>query len=312
MPIFLSYSHADSQFATKLATQLVKHKVSVWIDQWEMSVGDSLVEKIQGAIEGASALLVVLTKSSIESAWCKKELSSGLLRELEEKRIVVLPLLVEDCPVPLFLRDKLYADFRANFDTGLRSVLDAVARFASESLRRVDSPEWHTDWSVEWGEREEDQFFMNLTAVQQVTGQPYTVLTEVHIVANDSASARYRALEEAGLDWIDRAAIIDRLCEAIVELDAPFLLEDEKRQSRVVELADTKSPARFHALIESRRLGADTGRSILVRVGALLHTFRKELLSSRRKLTTEELVRLREIQKQFETHAPDPRNYTAF
>jgi hypothetical protein len=107
MPIFISYSHEDKTFVDRLAMQLVAYKAKVWLDKWELHVGDSLIKRIQDAIAGASALLVVLSKASVKSEWCKKELSAGLVRELEEKRVVVLPVLKEDCEVPLFLRDKL-------------------------------------------------------------------------------------------------------------------------------------------------------------------------------------------------------------
>jgi allophanate hydrolase subunit 1 len=138
MPIFVSYSRTDKVFATRLARQLVKHKANIWIDQWELRVGDSLIDRVQEAIQGASALLVILSKASVESEWCKKELSSGLIRELEEKRVVILPVLMEDCKIPIFLKDKLYADFRKSFDEGLQAILDAVARVTSDSLARVD------------------------------------------------------------------------------------------------------------------------------------------------------------------------------
>src|SRR6266849_3850548 len=85
MPIFISYSHADRVFINKLAAHLVKHNAHVWIDSWELNVGDSLIQRIQQAIQESSALLVVLSKASVKSEWCKKELSAGLVRELEEK-----------------------------------------------------------------------------------------------------------------------------------------------------------------------------------------------------------------------------------
>ena len=59
---------------------------------------------------------------------------------------------IRDRYIPLFLRDKLYADFRTNFDAGLRAVLEAIARVTSESQVRVDEPGWHVDWAVDWGE----------------------------------------------------------------------------------------------------------------------------------------------------------------
>src|SRR5712691_6770427 len=137
MPVFISYSHQDERFATRLAAQLVKHKARVWIDQWELHVGDSLLERIQAAMQGASALIVILSKAAVDSEWCKKELSSGLLRELEERKVVVLPVLMEDCQIPLFVRGKRYADFRHDFDRGLQDILEAVAAVTSDSLGRV-------------------------------------------------------------------------------------------------------------------------------------------------------------------------------
>ena len=89
MPIFISYSHKNKEFVDKLAMQLVARNVNIWLDRWELNIGDSLIDKVQEAVDGSSALLVILSKASTESEWCKKELSSGLLRELEEKRVVV-------------------------------------------------------------------------------------------------------------------------------------------------------------------------------------------------------------------------------
>ncbi|PRB58082.1 toll/interleukin-1 receptor domain-containing protein [Erwinia billingiae] len=90
MPVFIRYSHNDPKFVDHLAQKLVQQNINIWLDRWELSVGDSLVDRIQDAVKGASALLVILSKHSVESEWCKRELSAGLLRELEEKRVVVL------------------------------------------------------------------------------------------------------------------------------------------------------------------------------------------------------------------------------
>lgn len=106
MPIFISYSHQDHDFVDKLAANLVMHKAHVWVDRWELNVGDSIIEKVQEAIQESSALIVVISNSSMKSGWCKKELSAGFLKELEEKRVVVLPLIFEECEMPIFLRGK--------------------------------------------------------------------------------------------------------------------------------------------------------------------------------------------------------------
>ena len=75
MAIFISYSHSDEAFVAKLSIELVKHDVHVWIDKWELNVGDSILNWVQRAIKESGALLVVLSKASVASNWCNKELN---------------------------------------------------------------------------------------------------------------------------------------------------------------------------------------------------------------------------------------------
>ncbi|MBY7669057.1 toll/interleukin-1 receptor domain-containing protein [Vibrio anguillarum] len=46
MPIFISYSHENKDFVDKLAIQLVQNNVNVWMDRWELSIGDSIIDKV--------------------------------------------------------------------------------------------------------------------------------------------------------------------------------------------------------------------------------------------------------------------------
>ena len=301
MPIFVSYSHDDSEFASLLASQLVKHKAKVWIDQWELHVGDSIIDRIQNAIQGASALLVILSKSSVESEWCKKELSSGLLRELEEKRVVVLPVLIDDCEVPLFLRGKLYADFRSNFDKGLQAVLEAIARVSSDSLGRYEGPEWHIDWSIDAAILD-DELSMQITLVEQAEDQPYSVLTEILIIGNDIATERYRKFAEADIDWIERAAIIDELANGSYDKDLRVLLEDQTPKNKEIIMTDARIGATYVVSVSSRRLGQDTGRDILLDLGGQLRTISEGMRQSLRKLTAEEIERMKQIKAFFDMH----------
>ena len=299
MPVFISYSHQDSEFATELASQLVKNKAKVWIDQWELHVGDSIIDRIQEAIQGASALIVILSKSSVNSEWCKKELSSGLLRELEEKRVVVLPALIEECDIPLFLRGKMYADFRTNFDKGLRDTLEAVARVTSEGLGRYEEPEWTIDWGIDHG-LTDDLFSMQITIVEQAEGQPYCVLTEIKINANEIATRRYSRFCEEKIDWIERSAIIDELARLSSANDLRMLLEDEFAKFKNIEMHDQKSGSLFDILISVRRLGEDTGRDILLDLSGQLKSIAAAQRMKLRTPTREEVIKMKQIQEEFD------------
>lgn len=124
--IFISYSSIDRIYAEKLAHDLRAWGVSVWWDEWEIKVGDSLTTKIQQALTSSSWLAVVLTPNSVNSSWVEKELAAALSREFETRRVVVLPLLFRDCELPAFLYDKKRADFRSSYDAGFKQLLTAI------------------------------------------------------------------------------------------------------------------------------------------------------------------------------------------
>ncbi len=123
--VFISYSSKDKVFAARLASDLKAKGLRVWYDQWELRVGDSLLDKIGAGISSNDYLVVILSKSSVASEWVKKELNAALIKELGEKRVVVLPVLIEDCKIPPLLSDKIYADFRGDYMSGLNRLLDS-------------------------------------------------------------------------------------------------------------------------------------------------------------------------------------------
>ncbi len=124
--VFMCHSSKDKAFVERLAYDLLAHGVDVWLDAWEMQVGDSLRDKIQQGISEAGWLLVVLSPHSVQSKWVRVELNAGLARELEAGSVFVLPILLASCEIPPFLQDKLYADFR-DYESGLEALLKRVS-----------------------------------------------------------------------------------------------------------------------------------------------------------------------------------------
>jgi hypothetical protein len=121
--IFLSHSHADNRFVRRLAKDLTQNGIRIWLDEAEMMVGDSLIEKISKAIDETDYVGVVLSKSSVKSRWVKKEVSIAMTKEIRGRQVTILPILLEDCNVPSYLSDRIYADFR-----NLKSYRQQLAR----------------------------------------------------------------------------------------------------------------------------------------------------------------------------------------
>jgi hypothetical protein len=126
--VFLSHNHADKAFVRKLGADLKRCGARVWIDEAEIVVGDSLLYKIGAAIEEMDFLAVVLSPSSVQSEWVKREVEVALHTEFYTKRIKVLPVLHRECEIPPFLRGKAYANFTKELDytRSVRTLLKSV------------------------------------------------------------------------------------------------------------------------------------------------------------------------------------------
>lgn len=126
--LFLSHSWEDKFFARKLAEVLVSQGVNVWIDEAELRVGDSFLQRLSEAIGKTDFFGVVLSHSSISSSWVQKELQIAMNEEIKGRKIKVLPILLEKCEMPGFLRDKVFADFTdpADFGNSLSQLLSAM------------------------------------------------------------------------------------------------------------------------------------------------------------------------------------------
>jgi len=125
--IFISHSTHDKDPVRKLAAELRRRNVSVWLDEWEIPVGGSITDRVQEALRDAKFVAVWLTSHSVVSGWVTKEWQARIFGEISARQISVLPLLAEDCEVPLFLSDKRYADFRSSFRHGFADLMRTLS-----------------------------------------------------------------------------------------------------------------------------------------------------------------------------------------
>jgi formylglycine-generating enzyme required for sulfatase activity len=124
--VFISYSSTDRDPVKLLAADLRSAGVDVWLDEWEITVGDHISEKIDEGLQGSQFLAIWLTKAAVESGWVNREWRSKYAREISDKSKIILPLLAESCDVPPLLEDKQYADFRIDYNRGLADLLRVV------------------------------------------------------------------------------------------------------------------------------------------------------------------------------------------
>ena len=134
--IFISYSSLDSTFIMKLVRDLKKTGCDIWLDKWEIKVGDDIFDKIQCGIKNAEFVVLVLSNNSISSGWVDKEWKIAYWSEITSRRVKVLPVLLEDCEIPDFVKLKKYADFRKSYDTALQELITSIKSEDISSIRK--------------------------------------------------------------------------------------------------------------------------------------------------------------------------------
>ena len=127
--VFITYSRNDREQAAKIVEALRQQGWSVWWDDG-IPVGQSFERVIEDALASCSCVVVLWSKSSAESNWVKAEANEGL------KRGMLVPVLLEDTPIPLeFRRIQTVNLAAANADQAVSQFnrfIDAVA----ETLRK--------------------------------------------------------------------------------------------------------------------------------------------------------------------------------
>lgn len=131
--VFISHNYMDKPLARKISNTLNYYGIQTWIDESEIKIGDSLIAKIRTGIDNVDYLIALISKYSVESEWVLKELDIAMNKEIDGKKVVVLPILAGKCVLPGFLQGKLYVDMstKKNFSKNLPKLL---SRFNIESI----------------------------------------------------------------------------------------------------------------------------------------------------------------------------------
>jgi hypothetical protein len=113
-------------FATKLRSK----GINAWVGIWEIYPGDSLVDKIfEEGIKSAQAVIVILSKYSVDKPWVREELNASVVKKINES-IKLIPVVIDDCQVPACLQStaweviKSLENYEAEFDRIVKLIFD--------------------------------------------------------------------------------------------------------------------------------------------------------------------------------------------
>ena len=150
--IFMSHSSRDKAAALNLATTLNLCAIDVWLDDWELEVGQSLTDGIANAMDVSRYIAILITENYNKSVWTKNEYKRALAREQKEGGTVMLPLIVGGGQIPEFLEEKIYIDLRTEYFSGIAKLVGMIhelSQFRVSGALQARSPQSVADvWSL--------------------------------------------------------------------------------------------------------------------------------------------------------------------
>jgi len=87
--VFISYSHKDSDYTHKLAEEMERHNIPVWIDD-RIDYGTRWPQVIQEKIDSCKAFVLIMSDNARASDWVNNELTYAI-----GKRRKIYPLLLK-------------------------------------------------------------------------------------------------------------------------------------------------------------------------------------------------------------------------
>jgi len=143
--VFLCHSSNDKPAVRELYQKLrAEPWIQPWLDEEELYPGQDWNMEIEKAVEAADAIIVCLTKNSInKEGYVQRELRIVLdfADYKPEGTLYIMPVRLEECEPPRRLRAWQYADyFEGNRERGLQRLLVSLKRRADSLGLEVEMP----------------------------------------------------------------------------------------------------------------------------------------------------------------------------
>ena len=132
---FISHASHDMAAALHLERRLSAEGLSAWVDHDNIRSGGLLIPSLQAALQDSRNIVVLWSSAAAASAWVTTEWTSIVnLNHQRQTRVQkgVIPCRWDDTPLPLFLLNYVFCDFRTSFEDGAASLVTALRAGVTE------------------------------------------------------------------------------------------------------------------------------------------------------------------------------------
>lgn len=139
MKIFISYSHYDKRKVETIYKYLSSAGHDVWLDDRKLKTGDNIFQKINERLKSTDIFLIVISQSSINSKAVMQEVNTMIFTQIsKEKSSKIIPVLIDNSPLPTYLSNYLYLDLSKNFEKGMERLLIELGDYNKLKIKKRD------------------------------------------------------------------------------------------------------------------------------------------------------------------------------
>jgi len=120
--VFISYSQKDKEKVSLFASLLANNNYDVWMDVKSISLGESIISAVAKGLDNADIYMLFISSHSNNSPWVSEELNIALTKSVEKQKPKIIPILLDDCIIPLTLTGRLYLDARNSIQAALQQL----------------------------------------------------------------------------------------------------------------------------------------------------------------------------------------------
>lgn len=109
--VFLSYRSINRGWVLNLYDVLTELGFKVFLDQYVLKSGDSLVRSLEDALESSQAGILVWSNAAKDSEWVRNEYDTMMSKSTSNKKFYFIPVKIDRAPLPTFAKTRIYIDF---------------------------------------------------------------------------------------------------------------------------------------------------------------------------------------------------------
>lgn len=195
--VFLSYRSINRGWVLNLYDVLTELGFKVFLDQYVLKTGDSLVRKLETALDTSQAGILVWSNAASDSEWVRNEYDTMMSKATSNKNFFFIPVKVDRAPLPSFAKSKIYIDF-AEYPDGpnggdlLRLVHGLVGKPLGQDAVRFA---WEQD---------------------EASGIAAARITAA--IRNNRPEALIKLFQEGGVPWKTTASLACKAAEGLIKL----------------------------------------------------------------------------------------------